>query len=71
MNKLTQQQIAERMNITQSAISQLITSKRAIGPKTAQRIARATGAENWQQFVHMPGLELKQYLLSKLSKHSN
>ena len=71
MNKTTQEQIAQQVGTTQSILSRIFTGRRKIGPVTAQRIAQATGAENWQQFVHMPGHELKQYLLSKLSKHSN
>ena len=68
---LTQKQIAEIMAVTQPVVSQLFTGRRKIGPATAQKIAAFTG-QPWQQYVHMPGHELKKVLqesyLTKVAK---
>ena len=66
MDKLTQQKIAHLMKITQPMVSRLITGGRRIGIKTAKKIATVTG-QPWQQYVHMPGQELKQVLSNALN----
>ena len=68
---MKQNHVAQLVNMKPTALSRLLNDKRKIGPATAQKIAAFTG-QPWQQYVHMPGHELKKVLqeayLNKVAK---
>jgi len=63
---MTLKEKAQVMKINQGLLSQLLTGKRQIGPRSARKIAAYLGIPDaWPQFYHMPGPELRRILESR------
>lgn len=63
---MTLTELAKKMNLTRSELSELLHGKRKAGAIYARKIAAYLGQpESWFRFYHMPGDELRRALMEK------
>jgi transcriptional regulator with XRE-family HTH domain len=59
---MTQKEFAKNIGIPEVNLSLILNDKRAVGVKTAKKIAQYLGRPDWRTFIEMPGQELRQIL---------
>lgn len=64
---MTHEELAKKIGLARTSLTELLNGKRTVGPKTAKRVAAYLNDPDWRRYVEISGPELRQLLLPGLS----